>query len=114
MTDYPLPYVSTDLRGQVAFVTGTTSGLGMRFAKVLASCGAKVALTGRRVDRLSSLAEEIRADGGVCEPIALDMTDRDSIRDALKQAEEALGVVQILVNNAGIPCLLYTSDAADE
>ena len=52
MTDYPLPYVSTDPSGQVAFVTGTTSGLGMRFAKALASCGAKVALTGRRVDRL--------------------------------------------------------------
>ena len=114
MTDYPLPYVSTDLNGQVAFVTGTTSGLGMRFAKVLASCGAKVALTGRRVDRLSALAEEIRADGGICEPIALDMTDRDSIRDALKQAEEALGVVQILVNNAGIPDAQLATRMSDE
>ena len=75
-----MPYVSTDLTGQVAFVTGTTSGLGRRFAKVLAACGAKVAATGRRVERLEALAEEIRAEGGVCEPIAIDMTSRDSIR----------------------------------
>lgn len=103
MSEYPLPNVSTDLSGQVAFVTGTTSGLGKRFAKVLAACGAKVALTGRRIDRLESLAAEIRADGGVCEPIPLDMTSRESIRAALTTAEEKLGTIQILINNAGIP-----------
>ena len=85
-----MPYVSTDLTGQVAFVTGTTSGLGRRFAKVLAACGAKVAATGRRVERLEALAEEIRAEGGTCEPIAIDMTSRDSIRSALSQAREKL------------------------
>ena len=93
MSDFPLPNVSTDLSGQVAFVTGTTSGLGKRFAKVLAACGAKVALTGRRADRLESLAQEIRADGGVCEPIPLDMTSRESIRSALAQAKAKLGTV---------------------
>ena len=103
MPDFPLPNVSTDLSGQVAFVTGTTSGLGKRFAKVLAACGAKVALTGRRADRLERLAEEIRAMGGVCEPIPLDMTSRESIRSALAEATAKLGTVQILVNNAGIP-----------
>ncbi|MDB2557911.1 SDR family NAD(P)-dependent oxidoreductase [Luminiphilus sp.] len=103
MSDYPLPNISTDLTGQVAFVTGTTSGLGRRFAKVLAACGAKVAITGRRVERLNTLAEEIRASGGICEPIVIDMTSRASIREALAKAQEALGTVQILVNNAGIP-----------
>ena len=102
MSDYPLPNISTDLTGQVAFVTGTTSGLGRRFAKVLAACGAKVAITGRRVERLNALAEEIRASGGICEPIVIDMTSRASIREALAKAQEALGTVQILVNNAGI------------
>ena len=58
MTDYPLPNVSTDLSGQVALVTGTTSGLGRRFAQVLAACGAKVAITGRRVDRLDELVQQ--------------------------------------------------------
>ena len=103
MADFPLPYVSNDLTGQVAFVTGTTAGLGARFAKVLAACGAKVALTGRRVERLEALADEIRASGGTCEPIAVDMTDRESIRGAIARCEETLGMATILVNNAGIP-----------
>ena len=49
MTDFPTPYVSHDLTERTALVTGTTSGLGRRFAVVLAACGAKVAITGRRV-----------------------------------------------------------------
>ena len=103
MADYPLPNVSTDLSGQVALVTGTTSGLGRRFAQVLAACGAKVAVTGRRVERLEELAAQLRADGATVEPIALDMTDTDSILSCVDQAEKALGTVTILVNNAGIP-----------
>lgn len=103
MSDFPTPNFTLDLSGQVAFVTGTTAGLGARFARVLASCGAKVALTGRRVERLEALAEEIREAGGTCEPISVDMTDRESIRTALKTAEDKLGLCTILVNNAGIP-----------
>lgn len=103
MTDYPLPNLSHDLTGQVALVTGTTSGLGKRFAQVLAACGAKVAITGRRVERLEELAAELRAAGATVEPIALDMRDNDSILACVEQAEKALGTVTILVNNAGIP-----------
>lgn len=103
MASFPLPNFSTDLSNDVAFVTGTTSGLGARFARVLAACGAKVALTGRRVDRLEALAQEIRDAGGQCEAIALDMTSRESIRAAFRAAEERLGLATILVNNAGIP-----------
>ncbi len=103
MTDYPLPNVSTDLSGQVALVTGTTSGLGKRFARVLAACGAKVAITGRRVERLEDLAAELRESGATVEPIALDMRDNDSILACVEQAEKALGTITILVNNAGIP-----------
>ena len=103
MSEFPLPNISTDLTGQVAFITGTTSGLGNRFARVLAACGAQVVVTGRRVERLKALAEEIRADGGICEPIAMDMTSRDSIREVVVEAEKRLGTIQILINNAGIP-----------
>ncbi len=94
---------STDLSGQVALVTGTTSGLGWRFAEVLAAHGAKVALTGRRIERLAELEAQIRAAGGECVSIPLDMTDTDSILGAVEQAESALGTVTTLVNNAGIP-----------
>jgi len=103
MSNFPLPNVSHDLSGQVALVTGASSGLGRRFAQVLASAGAAVAITGRRVERLEQLATEIRAAGGVCAPIALDMTDSGSIMAALDAAEAALGPVTVLVNNAGIP-----------
>lgn len=100
---YPLPNVSTDLSGQTALVTGASSGLGLRFAKVLAKCGAKVALAARRVDRLEEIAAEIRAAGGVAEPIAMDATNADDLIAAVAEAEKRLGLVTILVNNAGIP-----------
>jgi NAD(P)-dependent dehydrogenase (short-subunit alcohol dehydrogenase family) len=103
MDDFPLPYASHDLTGEVALVTGATSGLGWRFARVLAAVGAKVAITGRRLEKLDELAALIRADGGEAAPFALDMTDTDSILGVVGQAEDALGTVTLLVNNAGIP-----------
>jgi NAD(P)-dependent dehydrogenase (short-subunit alcohol dehydrogenase family) len=100
---FPLPNLSTDLKGQVALVTGASSGLGLRFAKVLASCGAKVALAARRVDRLEALAAEIKAAGGEAVAVEMDATDADQLIAAVAKAEDALGTVTILVNNAGIP-----------
>jgi NAD(P)-dependent dehydrogenase (short-subunit alcohol dehydrogenase family) len=103
MADYPLPNINNDLSGQVALVTGTTSGLGKRFAQVLAKCGAKVAITGRRVERLEELAAQLRSEGATVEPIVLDMRDNESIMACVDKAEAALGCITILVNNAGIP-----------
>ena len=101
--DYALPNISNDLSGRVALVTGTTSGLGRRFAEVIAASGAKVAVTGRRIDRLEALAKEIQDKGGVAEPIQLDMQSNDSIMNCVEKAEASLGTIDILVNNAGIP-----------
>ena len=114
MADYPIPYHSIDLTGRVALVTGTTAGLGRRFALVLAKCGARVAVTGRRVDRLEALAHEIRAAGGTALPVAIDMTDRQSIRAAVAATEAAYGTVDILVNNAGIPDAQRAHKMSDE
>lgn len=100
---YPLPNASIDLTGQVALVTGASSGLGKRFAQVLARCGARVAVTGRRLERLETLAEEIIAEGGSAAPLALDVTDADQLLAVVGQARDALGPVDILINNAGIP-----------
>jgi NAD(P)-dependent dehydrogenase (short-subunit alcohol dehydrogenase family) len=99
---FPLPYSSQDLTGQVALVTGASVGLGRRFALTLAAAGADVAVAARRVDKLKELAVEIEALGRRCVPVALDMTDADQIVAAVQTAEEALGTVTILVNNAGI------------
>lgn len=101
--EFPLPYASNDLTGQVALVTGASSGLGLRFAKVLAACGAKVAITGRRMDKLEQVAADIRAAGGVALPLQLDVQDADQLLAVVKKAEDELGVVTILINNAGIP-----------
>jgi len=103
MSDFPTPNFSLDLSDQIALITGSSSGLGRRFAKTLAACGAKVVVTGRRLEKLNEVAGEIRADGGICEPVQLDMTSRESIRAMLTTVEEKLGTVTTLVNNAGIP-----------
>ena len=103
MTDYSLPNTSQDLAGQVALVTGTTSGLGWRFAQVLAAAGAKVVITGRRHEKLDELRQVITAAGGETTPFTVDMTDNDSILKVVQQAEDTYGTVTILVNNAGIP-----------
>jgi NAD(P)-dependent dehydrogenase (short-subunit alcohol dehydrogenase family) len=100
---YPLPNFSIDLKGQVALVTGASAGLGRRFAKTLAKAGAKVAITARRLDKLEDLAKEIRDEGGEALPLQLDVTDADQLIRVVGEAQDKLGVVQILVNNAGIP-----------
>ncbi|MDP6282330.1 MAG: SDR family NAD(P)-dependent oxidoreductase [Acidimicrobiales bacterium] len=97
------PNFSTDLTGQTAFITGTTSGLGYRFAQVLAASGASVAIAGRRVERLEALAEELRSTGAEVLPVPLDVTDTDALFAAVDHVEKELGPTQILVNNAGKP-----------
>lgn len=103
MTDFPMPHVSHDLTGRVALVTGASSGLGERFARVLAHQGAAVALCARRIDRLDALAEEIIAAGGKAVPIKMDAMQADDLVAAVDAAEAAFGTVDILVNNAGVP-----------
>lgn len=102
MSDFPLPHASQDLTGHVALVTGATSGLGVRFAKVLANAGASVAIAGRRVERLDSVKAEIEAMGATCHAVRVDMSDADDIVAMVENVEAALGRIDILVNNAGI------------
>ena len=94
--------ITFDLKEQTALITGATSGFGMRFAQVLSDAGAKVVITGRRVDRLHDLKRRIEAKGGSATAIALDITDTARIRAAVDEAERAAGPIGILVNNAGV------------
>ena len=114
MSEFETPNFSVDLSNQVALVTGASSGLGYRFSKVLAKCGAKVALSARRVEKLESLAEEIKSDGGECMVVPIDMVDRESIRAAVKTVEEKLGTINTLINNAGMVDAQWAIKQSDE
>ncbi len=91
-----------DLTGKVALVTGASSGLGERFAQVLAANGASVALVARRKERIDALAKKIEAAGGKAVTIHADVTDRAAMAKAFDAAEKAFGTVTILINNAGV------------
>src|SRR5262252_6617058 len=77
-----------DLKGRVALVTGASSGLGVRFAQVLAEAGAAVALVARRADRLTALKARIEQAGGRAVAIGADVLDRAAMARAFDQAEE--------------------------
>jgi 3-oxoacyl-[acyl-carrier protein] reductase len=88
--------------GKTALVTGASQGIGRAIALTLAKSGATVALAARNVDKLTAVAEEIRAAGGTAEPFAIDVSSEDSIKTGAKAVLTQLGGVHILVNNAGI------------
>lgn len=96
------PNFSIDLTGRTAIVTGASAGLGRRFAKVLAACGARVACTARRKDKLDDLVNEITAEGGTAQAFALDVRDAAQLQTIIPAVTDALGQPDILVNNAGI------------
>lgn len=108
--------MSTDfsLDGKTAFVTGASSGLGARFARVLAGAGAQVVLASRRVELLKELRAEIESEGGKAHVVALDVTSVDSIRAAIAHAETEAGPIDILLNNSGVSNTARLQDVTPE
>jgi NAD(P)-dependent dehydrogenase (short-subunit alcohol dehydrogenase family) len=90
------------LTDQVAIVTGASSGLGVAFARALSEVGATVVLAARRADRLESVADAIRADGGRVLSVPMDVADPDSCGALAAMAYAEFGRIDILVNNAGL------------
>lgn len=88
-----------DLSGKTALVTGATGGIGEAIAKSLHAQGATVAISGRNTDKLDALAKEL---GGRVHVVAADLGAPEGPTELAKAATEALGKVDVLVNNAGL------------
>ena len=94
----------SNVEGQVAVVTGAGSrGIGRGLARGLAAAGASVALVDRSTSRLwRRTAALISQVGGKSVPLTCDIVDRDAVRATVEAAENELGPIDILVNNAAI------------
>jgi NAD(P)-dependent dehydrogenase (short-subunit alcohol dehydrogenase family) len=86
----------------VALVTGGGRGIGRAIALAFAAEGAKVAVTARTAEELEAVVAAIRASGGEAVAVTADMADRAAVRGLPGRAQEVLGQVEVLVNNAGI------------
>ncbi|TFK73609.1 short-chain dehydrogenase [Pluteus cervinus] len=90
-----------DLTGRIAVVTGGGTGIGLMISQGLAASGAKVYITGRRLEVLQKVADAWDKQKGSIIPLQMDVTDRESISKAKETIKEREGRVHILVNNAG-------------
>src|SRR5271165_1580983 len=90
------------LKDKVALVTGASQGIGRATSLVLAEAGAKVCAAARNTEKLSSLAAEIEAAGGVALPVAMDVADPAQVKAGFQQLLARFGRLDILVNNAAI------------
>lgn len=89
------------LTGRTALVTGASSGIGERLARVFADAGARVVLGARRTAMTDKIAAELRANGGQALAVPLDVTNDESIATAFDQAEREFGTVDTILANAG-------------
>ncbi|MCB2296794.1 SDR family NAD(P)-dependent oxidoreductase [Clostridium tagluense] len=90
------------LDDKVAIVTGSTSGIGEAIAKMFASEGAKVVVSGRDAERGKNIVDEIIRCGGVASFLPCDTTKEDDIIKLIKSTIQLFGKLDILVNNAGL------------
>lgn len=104
-----------DLKGQVAIVTGCSTGLGVQMAKALANQGANIVAVARRQNLIDEVAAKIKAEYGV-ETLAVkcDITDTDAVNAMVDAVLAKFGRVDILINNAGTGAVAPAEDITDE
>jgi 2,4-dienoyl-CoA reductase [(3E)-enoyl-CoA-producing], peroxisomal len=86
--------------GQVALITGGGSGIGRGIADLLAALGAHVVLASRKLERVETAAEEIRAAGGKASGVAVDVRESARVKEMVAQVKDRHGRIDLLVNNA--------------
>jgi gluconate 5-dehydrogenase len=89
------------VKGQIALITGSTSGLGKAFAAGLAQRGATVIINGRDERKINLTIKEFTNKGWMAKGKAFDVTNSEQVTLSVKQIEEQIGTIDILVNNAG-------------
>ncbi|MER7948215.1 SDR family NAD(P)-dependent oxidoreductase [Streptomyces sp. NPDC096079] len=94
--------------GRTAVITGASSGIGAGLARHAAGLGMKLVLADIAADRLAAFAEELRADGAEVETVVTDVADPASVEALADTAYARFGVVDLLVNNAGIMTMGYS------
>ena len=100
------------LDGKVALITGASRGIGLAIAQRLAALGASLALTARDRNRLDAVASRLQSGTKVA-AIPADLTHAEEIASLVPRAENALGPIEILVNNAGIGTFAPVQDASE-
>ncbi|MDH4561127.1 SDR family oxidoreductase [Pseudomonas sp. BN411] len=97
------PYIRNfSLADRVVLITGASSGIGAHLARLASRAGARVVLAARRLERLQQVAADIEWEHGQVLPVSLDVTNRASVEAAFDAAEAHFGVVDVVLNNAGI------------
>jgi 3-oxoacyl-[acyl-carrier protein] reductase len=94
--------LARELAGQVAFVTGGASGIGLAISEALGARGATVAILSRNQGRAGEAVAALQARGVTAQAFETDIADSASVDAAVKAALEAFGRVDVLVNNAGL------------
>jgi NAD(P)-dependent dehydrogenase (short-subunit alcohol dehydrogenase family) len=92
-----------DLTGKTALVTGAGRNIGAGIAGLLARQGAAVAVNDLVEDRARATVAAIESDGGTAAAVAFDVTNLEAVANGVARAQAALGPVDILINNAGVP-----------
>ena len=114
MTDFPRGLAAFSVDGKKALITGGNRGLGFAFTRALADCGASVAFVGRGADADAAAVERLADDGIPAHAIGADLTDDDDVTRAVDEAVDALGGLDIVVNNAGTCVHEAAWDATDD
>lgn len=108
MTDY------FDMTGQVALITGCSTGLGVQMARALAQQGAKIAAVARRQNMLDEVAAQLQADFGTeAVGISCDITDTESVDRTVAAVMQRFGRIDVLINNAGTGAVAPAEEITD-
>ena len=102
--------LSRSVKGKVAIITGAGSGMGAATAKVFAEEGVKVVATDVNLEAVMKVSEEIKSNGGVCQAIQLDVTDKAEIENCLEETIKEFGSLDFVINNAGISSATAVDD----